>query len=146
MKTFLTSIVFSTRGDCDVIDLSSPLDDCIDESGVREGLVTVFCPGATGGITTVEYESGCVQDLKDWFRIQAPERGVDDGEWAHNRITGDGNAHSHLRAALVGPSVTIPVRGGAMVLGTWQSPVFVDFDNRPRNRELAVTIIGEEAN
>ena len=99
----------------------------------------MFVRGATAALTTVEYESGLVSDLKEAFEKWAPRR----GEYAHNLRWSDGNGFSHVRASLLGPSLTIPFTGGRLTLGTWQQVIFVDFDNRPRSREIVAQIIGE---
>jgi len=103
------------------------------------GIVLVFTPGSTAGLTTIEYEPGAVSDLKDAVARIAPE-GI---AYAHDARGGDGNGSSHVRAALLGPSLALPIRGGAPVTGTWQQIVLVDFDNRPRSRRVEVQILGE---
>ena len=128
---------FSTKGNCDVVNITAQVARAIGETGLTEGLLTVFCPGATGAITTAEYEPGCIQDIKDWFAANVPE-----GDYAHQRYEHDNNGHSHLRASLVGPSLAIPFSGGKPVLGTWQSIVFIDFDVHPRKRKLLVQLVG----
>ncbi|MFH1046593.1 MAG: secondary thiamine-phosphate synthase enzyme YjbQ, partial [Candidatus Omnitrophota bacterium] len=105
----------------------------------KDGLVTVFVPGSTAGLTTIEFEPGLVQDLKQAFEIIAPR----EGEYQHNIRWQDGNGFSHVRAALLGPTLTIPFSNKKMHLGTWQQITFIDFDNRPRSREIVVQIIGE---
>ena len=109
------------------------------ESGIDDGIVTVFSPSATSAITTIEYESGCISDLKRLFdEIIPPNR-----EYDHNLRWGDGNGHSHVRAALLKASLTVPFISGRLTLGTWQHIIFVDFDNRSRQRELLVQMMGE---
>jgi secondary thiamine-phosphate synthase enzyme len=130
-------ISFSTKGNCDVVDITGYVSRAIEESGLAEGMLTVFCPGATGAITTTEYEPGCVKDIREWFARHVPE-----GEYEHQRYEHDTNGHSHLRASLVGPSLAVPFSGGAPVLGTWQSIIFIDFDVRARRRELVVSMVG----
>ncbi len=108
-------------------------------SGLSDGIVTVFCPSSTSAVTTLEFESGAVRDLQRLFdEIAAPDR-----PYAHNQRWGDGNGHSHVRAALLGPSLTVPFVGGRLTLGTWQQIIYVDFDNRARQRRLVVQMIGE---
>lgn len=132
-------IPLETEGNGDVINITDAVQNCIADSGLREGVVTIFTPSATSGITTLEYESGCIQDLQRLFEeILASDRA-----YAHNLRWGDGNGHSHARAALVKPSLTVPVCDGMMTLGTWQSIVLVDFDNRSRERKLVVQIMGD---
>jgi len=127
-------ILLKTQGETDVLDITDRIRALVD--GVAQGLVHVFVPGATAGVTTIEYEPGCVHDLKAAFERIAPR----DGHYDHNARWGDGNGFSHVRAALLGPSLTVPVAGGEPVLGTWQQVIVVDFDNRPRDRRVVVTV------
>ena len=106
---------------------------------MKNGAVTIFCAGSTGGVTTIEYESGVLEDLKKAIERMAPS----DIAYSHDRRWGDGNGFSHVRAALLGPSLTVPVLRGALALGTWQQIVFIDFDNRKRQRKIIVQVIGE---
>ena len=129
----------STRGDGEMVDLTSRVQDVISESGFSEGQVTVFVPGATGGVTTIEYEPGLIRDLPEAFERIAP-RG---GRYFHDETWHDGNGHSHVRASILGPSLTIPFSNGRMILGTWQQIIVVDFDNRPRRRDIVVQLNGE---
>ena len=132
-------IKFNTRGNTDIIDISGQVAACIQESGIKDGLVTIFCPSSTSALTTIEYEPGCQNDLHRLFdELIAPNR-----EYAHNAAWGDGNGHSHLRAALLKASLTVPLVAGRMTLGTWQQLVYLDFDNRPRRREVVVQIMGD---
>jgi secondary thiamine-phosphate synthase enzyme len=133
------TVKVSTQGYCDVVDLTDKVEGILQASGVREGLVVVANPGSTGSITTIEYESGLVEDLREAAERVAPSRGT----YKHDLRWRDGNGFSHVRAALFGPSVALPVRRGRIVRGTWQQVVLVDFDNRPRNREIIVTVVGE---
>jgi secondary thiamine-phosphate synthase enzyme len=128
-----------TKGETQVIDLTEKVRAAVGNSGVREGTVHLFVPGSTAGLTTIEFESGCVADLKAAFERMAPR----DADYAHNARWGDGNGFSHVRAALLGPSLAVPVGGGAPLLGTWQQVVLVDFDNRPRERRVVATVVGE---
>jgi len=133
------SIQMSTRGNADVKEITAQIVQVIRESGLRNGTVTIFCPSSTSALTTIEYESGCVNDLRRLFdEIISPNR-----EYAHNARWRDGNGHSHIRASLLGPSLTIPFVEGSLTLGTWQQVIYVDFDVRSRQRELVVQIIGE---
>ena len=128
-----------TAGNCDVIDLSDQIAESVRQSGIGAGIVTVFVPGSTAGVTTIEYEPGLVQDLKELF-----ERLIPGGRpYHHDAAWGDGNGHAHLRASLLGPSLTVPIEAGRLTLGTWQQIVLVDFDNRPRSREVVLQIMGE---
>ena len=132
-------IPLETNGNGDVINLTDAVDECIQDSGLSNGTATIFAPSATSGITTLEFESGAVQDLQRLFN----EIAASDRTYAHNMRWGDGNGHSHVRAALLKPSLVVPFCAGKMALGTWQSIVFVDFDNRSRQRKLIVQIMGE---
>jgi secondary thiamine-phosphate synthase enzyme len=133
------TITLSTKGFTDVIDITDEVTKIAGESGIQNGLVTIFCPGSTGGITTIEFESGVINDLKKALEKIVPS----DIPYEHDKRWGDGNGFSHVRAALMKPSLTIPVVKGKLALGTWQQIVFIDFDNRERNREVIVQIIGE---
>jgi secondary thiamine-phosphate synthase enzyme len=129
----------STQGDGDVRDITSRVQEAVRDSNIRSGTVTVFCPGSTGALTTIEYESGVVADLMQSLDELAPP----DGNYRHHARWGDDNGHSHVRAALVGPSLTVPFVEGDLTLGTWQQIVFLDFDTRPRSRSLTLQIVGE---
>ena len=123
----------------DVFDVTDDVAAVLARSGVREGLAVVFVPGSTGAATTIEFEPGVVQDLKQAVERLAP-RGA---RYAHDAAWGDGNGYAHVRAALLGPSLAVPVADGRLVLGTWQQLVVIDFDNRPRRRRVVVQIQGE---
>ncbi len=131
-------IEFATKGDADIIDITGEVSDAVSESGVTDGIVVVFAPGATGAVTTIEYESGLISDFRGMLERIAPQNIA----YAHNLRWGDGNGHSHVRASLLGPSLSVPLIGGRMQLGTWQQIIFVDLDNRPRDRKLIVQIVG----
>jgi len=133
------SIQLSTRGNADVKDITTEIARVVNASEIRNGAVTVFCPSSTSALTTIEYESGCVSDLRRLFDEIIPQN----REYAHNAKWHDGNGHSHTRAALLGPSLTVPFVEGRLTLGTWQQVIYVDFDVRSRNRELVLQIIGE---
>ena len=138
MSVQTESIKLQTQGNADVLDITTQVARAVQDSALQDGIVTVFCPSATSALTTIEYESGCVNDLRRLFdEIAAPEQ-----HYAHNARWHDGNGHSHVRAALLGPSLTIPFSNGRLTLGTWQQIIYIDFDNRPRQRELVVQIIG----
>jgi secondary thiamine-phosphate synthase enzyme len=122
----------------DVFEVSAQVCQAVSDSGVQEGLVCVHTPGSTAAVTTIEYESGCLADLKQALERLAPS----EAHYAHNARWGDGNGYSHLRAALLGPSLTVPVQGGTPVLGTWQQIVVCDFDNRPRRRRVVIQVQG----
>lgn len=133
------TLTVKTRGSNDTHDLTSRVEEVVRDSKVAGGLATVFVPGSTAGITTIEFESGAVEDLKNVIERLAPQ-GV---PYNHDRRWGDGNGFSHVRSALLGPSLTIPVADGKLQLGTWQQIVLIDFDNRPRDRRVIVQIVGE---
>lgn len=139
MAVINSFIALSTKGNADIIDITSQVDGIVKSSKIKNGIAAIFVPGSTGALTTIEYESGAIEDLKRAIERIAPEN----IEYKHNLKWGDGNGHSHVRAALLGPSIAVPVIAGKLILGTWQQLVFIDFDNRPRNRKIAVQIIGE---
>ena len=132
-------IGLKTKGDCHIIDITRQVAQEVADSGLKDGTVTVFVTGSTGGVTTVEYESGLISDLRDLFDRLAPSN----IPYQHNLRWGDGNGHAHVRASLVGPSLTVPFVDQKLTLGTWQQIVFIDFDNRPRSRELVLQLMGE---
>lgn len=139
MMVFSETISFSTRGFSDIIDITDQVESVAKRSSIENGLVTVFCPGSTGAVTTIEYESGVLRDLQ-----KAIERIVPSNiPYEHDQRWGDGNGFSHVRAALMKPSLTIPIQNGKLSLGTWQQIVFIDFDNRRRQRNLVVQVLGE---
>jgi secondary thiamine-phosphate synthase enzyme len=123
----------------DVLDLSDEIDRFLADAGISEGTLLVFTPGSTAAVTTLEYESGCVEDLKRALEQIAPA----DGDYAHNLRWGDGNGYSHLRSALIGGSFTVPVSGGRTITGTWQQIILCDFDNKPRRRKVVLQVTGE---
>ena len=111
----------------------------VERFGLTDGVLTLFTPSSTSALTTIEYESGVVSDLQQFFDRTVPP----DIEYVHHLRWGDGNGHSHVRHALLGPSLAIPIQGGRMTLGTWQQIVFIDFDSRPRVRSVVVQVVGE---
>ena len=133
------SISLSTKSDIDIHDITDAIANVVSSSRLLTGTVTVFCPSSTSALTTIEYEIGAVSDLKRLFEEIVPQN----REYAHNARWHDGNGHSHVRAALLGSSLTIPFVEGQLTLGTWQQVIYVDFDNKPRRRELVLQIIGE---
>lgn len=139
MPTVSARIGIESSGHADVIDVTRSVRERIAESGLSRGIACLFVPGATGGVTTIEYEPGCVADLRELFDRIAPAN----ADYAHERRWHDGNGHSHVRAALLGPSLAFPFDDGAPTLGTWQQIVFVDFDNRDRRRELILQLVGD---
>ncbi|MGB7574659.1 MAG: secondary thiamine-phosphate synthase enzyme YjbQ [Thermodesulfobacteriota bacterium] len=136
---FSETISLNTKGFSDIIDITDRVDTVIGRSKIENGLVTVFCPGSTGAVTTIEYESGVLRDLQRAIEKIAPS----DIPYEHDRRWGDGNGFSHVRAALMKPSLSIPMVKGRLALGTWQQIVFIDFDNRRRERNILVQVIGE---
>jgi len=133
------TITLNTRGDTDILDITMELERLVLESKLKTGTLTIFCPSSTSGLTTVEFEPGAVTDLKHMFEELIPSG----REYAHNATWDDGNGHSHMRATLLGPALTIPFVEKTLTLGTWQQVVYVDFDIRPRRRELVVQMMGE---
>jgi len=129
----------STQPDTDIQDLTDDVAARLRQSGIAEGTCLVFVPGSTASISTIEYEPGCVADLKRAIATLAPS----DAEYAHNERWGDGNGFSHVRAALLKPGISIPVAAGELCLGTWQQIVLLDFDNRPRERRIIVQCSGQ---
>ncbi|MCD4843913.1 MAG: secondary thiamine-phosphate synthase enzyme YjbQ [Methanosarcinales archaeon] len=132
-------LTFNTKGDTDITDITSQVDQKLKESGLTQGSVLIFVPGSTGALTTIEYESGLVKDMQDALDRLIPR----ELEYAHNRMWGDGNGHSHVRASMLGPSLNVPFNDGSLMLGTWQQIVFLDLDNRSRTRKLIIQITGE---
>ncbi len=139
MTTNTGSIELQTAGHGDIQDITGAVAGVLKKSGLHNGIVTIFCPSATSALTTIEYESGCITDFQRLFdEIVDPAR-----PYAHNARWGDGNGHSHARAALLGPSLTVPFVNGRLTLGTWQQIIYVDFDNRSRQRRLVTQILGD---
>ena len=136
---FSETISLSTKGFGDILDVTHHVDGVIGRSKIENGLVTVFCPGSTGAVTSIEYESGVLRDLQKAIEKIAPSN----IPYEHDRRWGDGNGFSHVRAALMKPSLTVPLIKRRLALGTWQQIVFIDFDNRRRERNLIVQVIGE---
>jgi secondary thiamine-phosphate synthase enzyme len=132
-------ILIQTTGKTDVMDVTEEVAREVRESNVRDGAVTLFIPGSTAALTTIEFESGVINDLKKAIERIAPE----DIYYEHNERWGDGNGYSHVRAAIFGPSLHIPIVDGKMTLGTWQQVVLLDFDNRYRRRRIVVQISGD---
>ena len=132
-------IALETRGNDDMHDLTRPVQEIVDQSGIDTGIVSLFTPSSTSALTTIEFESGALEDLRRALNEIAPA-GAD---YKHNLRWGDGNGHSHLRAALVGPALTVPVQSRRLGLGTWQQILFIDFDVRPRRRQIVVQVMGE---
>ncbi len=132
-------IKFNSKGYCHIVDITGQIDEKIKTSGINSGTVTVFTPSATTGLTTIEYEPGLLQDMPEFMEKILPS----DVSYKHDETWHDGNGFSHMRAALMGPDITVPFTDGRMHLGTWQQVVFLDFDNRNRSRRLVLQIMGE---
>jgi len=132
-------IRLKTNGFGDMHDITDKVEESVAKSGIANGLVNVFVPGSTGGVTTIEYEPGLRKDMPELMEKLIPSN----RPYEHDKTWGDGNGFSHLRASLLGPSFTAPVVDGKVRHGTWQQIVFMDFDNRARNRELVITVMGE---
>jgi secondary thiamine-phosphate synthase enzyme len=128
---------FSTQGDGDVIDITAGVESVVAQAGTENGVVSVFVPGTTAAVTTMEHERGGVHDLRETLDRLVPRQGA----YEHNRLNNDTNSHAHIRAAIVGPSETLPVRDGRLDLGTWQQVVLIDFDDRPRQRTVVVQVL-----
>ncbi len=139
MPVFQKAFRISTKGHCDLIDITGKVEQVVKASGARQGIVNVAGQGSTLGITTLEYESGCIADLRRALDAIAPET----SDYAHNARWGDNNGYAHLRSALIGTARSFPLVEGRLGTGTWQQIVFCDFDERPRQREVVVTVVGE---
>ncbi len=132
-------IGLQTKGHCDIIDITPEVEQKLGETDIRNGTVTLFVAGSTAGISTIEFESGLLSDFQSMWERNAPK----DIPYDHDRRWGDGNGYSHVRASLLGASLVIPFNDRRLALGTWQQVVLVDFDNRPRSRQIIVQIMGE---
>ena len=139
MPVYTQDLRYETRGNTDILDITCDVRSIVDSSGITNGIVVVFAPGSTMGITTIEYESGLVHDLTQALQRMAP----DNINYKHNERWHDGNGHSHVRASLLGQSETFPIVNGDIVLGTWQQIICIDLDNRPRSRTLIVQVVGD---
>jgi len=139
MTIVTESTTIQTKGNCDISDITSEVTEKVNESGISNGTVTLFITGSTAAITTIEYEPGLVSDFKNMWDRVIPQN----IPYEHNKAWGDGNGHSHVRASMLGASLTIPFVDKSLTLGTWQQIVFVDFDNRPRSRKIVLQIMGE---
>jgi secondary thiamine-phosphate synthase enzyme len=139
MRLYTKKLSEQTAGFCDIIDITSKVREEIAQQKIQRGLVTIFVAGSTAALTTIEHESGLVQDLKELMDKLIPSN----RRYHHDDRWGDDNGFSHLRACLFGPSLAIPIENGRTMLGTWQQIVLLDFDNRPRTREIILQIIGD---
>lgn len=133
------TLAFDTKGDGDIVEITDRVQDALARTGLKQGAVVVFVPGATGALTTLEYEPGAVKDMAALFERVAPRS----AKYEHDVTIGDGNGRAHVRAALFGPSITVPFEDGRLILGRWQSVIFIDFDTRSRSRELVLQFMGE---
>jgi len=132
-------ISLQTKGNCDIIDITPEVEQQLAETDMSDGIVTLFISGSTAGISTIEYESGLLSDFQALWERNIPK----DIPYKHDRAWGEGNGYSHVRASLLGASLVIPFRDKKLALGTWQQIVLVDFDNRPRSRQIVVQVMGE---
>jgi secondary thiamine-phosphate synthase enzyme len=128
-----------TKGFIDIIDITDKVQEIVKKSKVEDGICVIFCPGSTGAITTIEFEDGAIADLKRILDEIAPMG----DHYEHCKKWGDCNGYAHIRSALLKPSLSVPIESGELILGTWQQLVFIDFDNRPRKREIIVKIVGK---
>ncbi|HEY91016.1 MAG TPA: YjbQ family protein [Dehalococcoidia bacterium] len=133
------TINLQTKGHSDVVDITPQVAGQVVESGMKNGTVTVFVTGSTAGVTTIEYESGVITDLQQAWERTVPR----DIPYAHDSRWGDGNGYSHVRASMLGCSLVVPFKDKSLILGTWQQIVLVDFDNRPRSRQVVLQVSGE---
>jgi secondary thiamine-phosphate synthase enzyme len=140
VAVYSDKIDLSTKGFCDVHDITPKLSQVLSKSGLSDGVLSVILAGSTGGITTIEYEQGVLKDLCEVLEKITPSS----KSYHHDAAWGDGNGFSHLRSALMGTSMSVPFSKGKLILGTWQQMVFIDFDNRPRQRTLHVQLVGEK--
>jgi secondary thiamine-phosphate synthase enzyme len=141
MKVQTKKLTEKTQGHCDVVDITAKVQREIQNEHFHNGLATLFVSGSTASLTTIEYEPGLIQDLKEFLEKLVPS----DRRYHHDDRWGDDNGFSHLRASLLGPSLQVPVENGRLLLGTWQQIVLLDFDNRPRSREIRLQLIGESS-
>ncbi|MCF7809937.1 secondary thiamine-phosphate synthase enzyme YjbQ [bacterium] len=140
MKVHTETLNINTEGFPDIIDLSGDIRKVLSKSGIRNGVMTIFVPGSTAGVTTIEYEPGLLKDLPAFCEKLTP-RGI---TYQHDATWHDGNGYAHLLAALFKPSLQVPIENGSLTLGTWQQVVLTDFDNRQRQRKLIVQVMGNE--
>lgn len=139
MTVVTRSLQIGSMGENDVVDLTQEVRGAVEDAGLANGLVTLFVPGSTGAVTTMEYEPGLVKDFPDALERVAPKGRA----YEHQKTWNDNNGHSHVKASLVGPSLTVPIVDGALTLGTWQQIIFVELDIRPRTRKIVLQIVGE---
>jgi secondary thiamine-phosphate synthase enzyme len=134
-----TEYIVQTKGHCDIQDLTAKVQETVTTSSLREGQALVFVAGSTAGVTTIEFEPGLVRDIHEFFERLIPEK----SDYFHHATWGDDNGSSHLRSALLKPSMTIPFKDARLLMGTWQQVVLIDFDTQPRRRSVIVQLMGE---
>ncbi len=139
MPVITDTIPLATRGNTDIHDITGYAQEIVAKHGLTEGHLTLFVPGSTGGLSTVEYEPGLLKDLPEFFERFAPS----EQRYHHNETWHDGNGHAHIRATLIGPSLVVPFTNGRLTLGTWQQIIFIDFDNKARDRSIIAQVMGE---
>ena len=139
MKVFNQTLTIETKGFSHVIDITNQLESAVEESGIENGIALVFVPGSTGGVTTIEYEPGLLKDFPELMEKLVPSN----RSYHHDMTWHDGNGFSHLRSSLIGTSLVLPIYRGSVIHGTWQQVVIVDFDNRPRERNVVIHLLGE---
>ena len=139
MPVFTKHLELRTEAENDVLDITGEVQRAVEESGLNAGVATVFVPGSTAAITTIEFEPGLAKDFPGMLERIAPR----DIDYEHQKAWHDDNGRSHVKASLVGPSLSVPFEGGVLTLGTWQQIVFVELDIRPRRREVIVQVVGE---
>ncbi|MCK4475328.1 MAG: secondary thiamine-phosphate synthase enzyme YjbQ [Methanophagales archaeon] len=138
MSVVTKELQFDTKGEVEIVDITERVNSKLRESNIEDGIVTIFVPGSTGAVTTIEYEPGLLTDLPDALERLFP-KGM---EYQHELRWHDGNGHSHVRASFLGPSLTVPFRNKKMLLGTWQQVVFIELDNKRRSRRIILQILG----
>lgn len=139
MKVFNQTLTIETKGFSHIIDITNQLESAVEESGIENGIALVFVPGSTGGVTTIEYEPGLLKDFPELMEKLIPSN----RSYYHDQTWHDGNGFSHLRSSLIGTSLVLPIYKGSVIHGTWQQVVIVDFDNRPRRRNVVIHLLGE---
>ncbi len=136
----MEKIIISTKGNNEIIDITQKVKEIVERSDIEEGICLISCPGSTCGITTIEYEDGLIQDLRNTLDKIAPVS----NNYLHCQKWGDCNGYAHIRSSLINPFLTVPIKNKELFLGTWQQIVFIDFDNRPRQREIYFTLVGKK--
>lgn len=137
---YSTTIKISTKGICDIVDITNQVEGAVIQSKIKNGIITIFSVGSTLSVTTIEMNANLEEDLAEALEIIAPSKNK---TYHHDKKWGDGNGFSHVRASLLGPSTSVPIIKGKLTLGTWQQLVVIDFDNRPRDREIVIQVVGD---